>query len=745
MTKKPEVSVVIGHYGHGDEVFRCLEKLQIIKNKFKSIEFVLLDNNEVKSDKTKITKKYPWVKYLTPTKNLGWGAGRNLAIKETSGKYILSLDSDILIDYKSFANIYKILEKNKKIGIVSPRLKNISGKFHSEITKELTPIRGIFFMSFLNKIFPNNPISKGFLMADVSRDKSRYVDVLQLGGFMIRREAYENMGGFDENIFLYFEENDLGKSLKKLGYKLFFDSKSKVIHLESKGTPKSSDEIKKVFSESRFYYFKKHFGLLSALIVDGFARINKNALIILGIILLSIFLRFYRLQENMPFNGEIGYDYITIRNYIVNHQIPLIGPRTSHEWFFIGPIFYWIFGILLPIFNYNPAVGAYFFAIVGVISIPVCYWVINKLYGQKAAWISSFLLAISPLWAQLFRDARFNAMTAVLFFPFYYLLVKSTEDKGKSLVTLGIILGVMFSFFPSPILLIPASILVILFFRKNYEKKYYLPSILAFLVVNIPYLIYNAIHKFEILFNLFAWLPYRILGFVGLYPKNTASPQVLQSNLVGLYVFFQQSYLQNNNILILILFICVLIYTIFALKKNRPLQVLVILSVVSYIGLFLHGDPPEHYYLVIFPVPIILLSLFLNKVSEKYKLITIIVLGYLVVGNFKYYFSNKWFYLDQTKISSDMNYLPYVIQVKIAKFIVSDSDSKQFSISRVGPYDEFGENFSLNYQYLMWNNGKLPDKSAKLKYTIYEDTSTLPKNERIYWVENIAITKNEKP
>jgi len=740
---KPEISVVIVHYGHGGEVFECLDKLQIIKNKFKSSEFILVDNNEQKLEKKKIKKNYPWISYLEPSKNLGWGGGRNFGIKHSSGKYIFSLDSDILIDYKSFIHLIKILEKNKKIGMVSPRLKNITGSYHSEISQELTPPRGIVFHSFLNKLFPGNSVSKNFLMVTRSREKSGYVDVLQLGGFAIRREAYDQMGGFDENIFLYFEENDVGKMLKKLGWKLYFDTKAQVTHLESRGTEKRSDKVKKIFENSRYYYFKKHFGILNAIVIESFARFNKTYLALILIMSFAAFLRFYRLPQNMPFNGEIGYDYMTIRNYFVNHQIPLIGPRTSHEWFFIGPIFYWMFEILLPLFNWSPAVGAYFFAIVGVISILVCYMTIKSLFGQKAALISSFLLLFSPLWAQLFRDARFNAMTAVLFFPFYFLLVKSIKDKGRSLFLVGLILGIMFSFFPSPILLIPGSIVVLLIYRKNIQKKYLWHYPLGLLIPNIPYLIYNATHGFQILINLAAWIPYRILGFVGLYPKNTVSPHILQSNISGLYTFFQSSYSTNNNILIFCLVISVLIFTITSIRKNLPLKVLMILSSVSYLGLFLHGDPPEHYYLVIFPVPIILLSLFLEKISIKFIGIAVVIVAYLLTINFQFYFSDKWFYLDESRISYDGNYLPFAIQEDVAKYIVIDSGSRPFSIARVGPYDQFGENFSLNYQYLLWNLGKLPDKSASLKYTIYEDTSGLSNAPNIYWTHGIAVTKNE--
>ncbi len=474
-------------------------------------------------------------------------------------------------------------------------------------------------------------------------------------------------------------------------------------------------------------------------------KVSSHKVILVLIIVLGAFLRFYKIQQNLIFNGETGYDYMTIRTFVENHQIPLIGPRTSHEWFFIGSLFYWIFGILMPVFNYNVLVGAYFFGVVGVLSILVCYFVLKPLFGQKAALICSFLVSISPLWVQLTHDARFNGATGLLFFPFYYFLVRSTEDKGLSLFKLGLTLGVMFSFFPSPILLLPGAVVVLFLYRKKIAKKYFLPGILGFIIPNIPYLVYNAQHKFEIIKSLFVWIPYRIAGFLGLYPKNTVTSDVLRTNITGLYTFFQQSYLQTNNILIFVLIICVIVFAIKNIQNNQPLKILLVVSVVSYLGLFLHGAPPQHYYLVIFPVPLILISLFLENIGMKNFWVAVAILSYLLIINFRFYFSDKWFYMNSARMSDDMTFVPYSLQLKVTDLIAKDAGEQKFSLARVGPLDYFGENFSLNYQYLLWNLGKKPDQKAKLKYTIYEDTRKLLENEKIVWVENIAVTKNEKP
>src|SRR3989344_8505388 len=126
--------------------------------------------------------------------------------------------------------------------------------------------------------------------------------------------------------------------------------------------------------------------------------------------------------------------------------------------------------VLLLIFNYNPAVGAYFFAVIGVLSVYLFYKVVSTLIGKHPGLIASFLLAISPAWVKLTRDSRFNAIAALLFFPFLYFLVKSIDDRGKGLFWLGIILGLSYSFFPTIIVLLPSVFVLILIKRKKINK-----------------------------------------------------------------------------------------------------------------------------------------------------------------------------------------------------------------------------------------------------------------------------------
>jgi hypothetical protein len=167
---------------------------------------------------------------------------------------------------------------------------------------------------------------------------------------------------------------------------------------------------------------------------------------------------------------------------------------------------------------------------------------------------------------------------------------------------------------------------------------------------------------------------------------------------------------------------------------------------VGYLALFLHGDPPKHYYLIIYPLPLILFASFLDFFSRKKwgLIISLSILFIISFFNFKYYFSEKWFYLPQERVAADLSYVPMVLQEKVASFIVSDAQGKKFTLARVGPYDYFEADFALNYHYLLWRLGNEPVSDANLTYTIYEDVSALPKGAKGQMISNLAIVKEEK-
>ena len=139
---------------------------------------------------------------------------------------------------------------------------------------------------------------------------------------------------------------------------------------------------------------------------------------------------------------------------------------------------------------------------------------------------------------------------------------------------------------------------------------------------------------------------------------------------------------------------------------------------VVFLGLFIHGDAPSHYYLIIYPIPILIISYFISKSNTKILIFILIIYGLYSV----------WSMVRGGWYKTDKPYLYYKIK-KISDQILLDSNGKEFKLNRVGEFDYFENNFANNYIYLLRSNGAKINTNSKLQYTIYEDKNTYIKKE----------------
>jgi len=288
------VSIIIVHYKVKQELFDCLTSIKQSRPKV-SYEIIVVDNDENKTIGSDLQNKFPKVKYIKSQGNLGFGGGNNLGAKAAVSEFLFFLNPDTLLFPNTIDILIQFMEKDEKIAIAAPLLLDHTHKpYPLQGATTLTPLEGIFALSFINKYFPFNPISKKFMLRDWDKTTIKQVDAVPGTAFIIRRNIFEKIGGFDEHFFLYFEENDLCKRVKDQGYKIFINPKATVMHAWGRSTQKSNRDINKIFKHSRFYYFQKHYGLFWAYVVQGVADFGKEEFLFLFILALAtLFLLYY--------------------------------------------------------------------------------------------------------------------------------------------------------------------------------------------------------------------------------------------------------------------------------------------------------------------------------------------------------------------------------------------------------------------------------------------------------------------
>jgi GT2 family glycosyltransferase len=222
-------------------------------------EIIVVDNNSSDDSCEMIRSRFPNVKLIANTANTGFPKGNNIGVAEASGEFICILNPDTVVAEDTFDKVLAFAKAKIDIGIVGVKLIDGTGKFLPESKRGIpTPFVAITKISGLYKI--SKKLFGKYYASHLSEDETGKVEIL-VGAFMLlRREVYLEVGGFDENCFMYSDDIDLSYTILKTGRSNYYFSQTTVIHYKGESTVKDEMYMKR-FSEAMRFFYQKHFRL----------------------------------------------------------------------------------------------------------------------------------------------------------------------------------------------------------------------------------------------------------------------------------------------------------------------------------------------------------------------------------------------------------------------------------------------------------------------------------------------------
>jgi GT2 family glycosyltransferase len=271
------LSIIIVSYNTRDLVKGCIESIFDCATRELGKEVIVVDNGSIDGTTDMLRAYFPQATVIENGKNAGLSAAWNVGVQNSQGKYLLFLNSDIVIqDRGALRQMIEYLESNPHVGLVAPKLffDKKKEKMQWSCNECLTPSTMIFGHTVLKYLFPNSRIFRNYIMADWDRNSVRSVKVVAGAAFMIKREIFDEIGQFDERYFLYFEEYDLSKRMSGK-WELHYLPYVHMIHLHAQTTRRSNRwKVTKEATRSCFLYFKKYYGLPVAAIMTAVAVLN---------------------------------------------------------------------------------------------------------------------------------------------------------------------------------------------------------------------------------------------------------------------------------------------------------------------------------------------------------------------------------------------------------------------------------------------------------------------------------------
>ena len=253
------LSILIISYNTRDLTLRCLQSVFACTDGF-NLEVIVVDNASADGSPEAIAREFPQVKLIRNPRNAGFGAANNLAMAAASPQadYFLLLNSDAFLSPGSLTAMVNIMVTQPGVGLVGPRLEYAPGKLQQSVYYFPSPGRAWLESLWITAI---TPVRSGW---DDLRHWPHDTDWLcpwVIGACMlVRRNVYEQIGGFDEAMFMYAEETDWQKRIAKAGWKIAFTPKALVTHLGGASSAGSKPKISQMALDSHNYFIRKHHG-----------------------------------------------------------------------------------------------------------------------------------------------------------------------------------------------------------------------------------------------------------------------------------------------------------------------------------------------------------------------------------------------------------------------------------------------------------------------------------------------------
>jgi GT2 family glycosyltransferase len=252
-----DISVVIVAWNARHYLELCLESLAEAPPR-RSMEVLVVDNASADGTAEMVESRFPDVKLIKSSENLGFAKGNNVAIRQCQGRYIALVNPDVILFPGCLDALADFLDENPKVGNVGPRVFNPDMTQQSTCRRFPTLWNNFCSATSMATAFKKSRLFAGEHMWFFAHDQTLPVDVL-VGCFsMIRRETFDEVGLLDEGLFMYGDDVDWCRRCWKAGWEVVFYPGARAIHDRGKTTAPYPVRFAVAQQRSILYYWRKH-------------------------------------------------------------------------------------------------------------------------------------------------------------------------------------------------------------------------------------------------------------------------------------------------------------------------------------------------------------------------------------------------------------------------------------------------------------------------------------------------------
>jgi GT2 family glycosyltransferase len=250
-----KLTVVIVSYNVKHYVEQCLRSV-VRAIEGMDAEVYVVDNHSRDGSVDYLRQRFPNVHVVDSLHNLGFSRANNIAIRQSTGEYVLLLNPDTKVVEPTLREVVAFMDAHPKAGGAGVQMLNADGSRAPE-SRRAIPTPWVSAMKMLG-------FTKRYYMSYLPWDKPCRIEVVSGAFFMLRRSALDKVGLLDEDFFMYGEDIDLSYRLLKGGYENWYLPET-IIHYKGKSTRKTDYRYVHIFYQAMLIFFRKHYSHLSIL------------------------------------------------------------------------------------------------------------------------------------------------------------------------------------------------------------------------------------------------------------------------------------------------------------------------------------------------------------------------------------------------------------------------------------------------------------------------------------------------
>jgi GT2 family glycosyltransferase len=257
----PRLAVVVVNYNAGCDLEACLSSIvgQLTRFDWKA---VVIDNCSTDGSEQAVASFAPRVSLVQNTQNLGFARAINQGMAATTAPFVLLLNPDARLLSGAVESMYAELLSHPECGVIGPAVANEDGSIQGSARGDPDMITGLFGRStLLTRLFPRSALARRNVMTPVaSRPGATSVEVDWVSGasMLLRRDVFNQVGGFDERFFLYWEDADFCRRVRTAGSRVRYHPDARVVHAVGRSSRTIRALAVREFHRSAYLYYSLH-------------------------------------------------------------------------------------------------------------------------------------------------------------------------------------------------------------------------------------------------------------------------------------------------------------------------------------------------------------------------------------------------------------------------------------------------------------------------------------------------------